>query len=58
MKNCDYSYYRMLYIYNCSLDGYNFKINNKTTNTFSDRRYYYWKHYGILLWFFIYYYSE
>ena len=57
MKNCDY-YYRMLYIYNCSFDGYNFKINNKTTNTFSDRRYYYWKHYGILLWFFIYYYSE
>ena len=26
----------MLFIYNSS--GYNFKINNKTTNTFSDRR--------------------
>ena len=36
----------MLFIYNSS--GYNFKINNKMTNTFSDMRYYDWKHYGIL----------
>ena len=36
----------MLFIYNSS--GYNFKINNKMKNTFSDMRYYDWKHYGIL----------
>ena len=27
-------------IYIIVVDGYNFKINNKTTNTFSDRRSY------------------
>jgi hypothetical protein len=51
-------YHLTSYIVIVIVIGFNFKIIIKRQIPFSIGGYYYWKHYGILLWFFIYYYSK